>query len=121
MWVQRRGREGYTGCSPRLIVNGEVGNYDVVSFLDYCRMRRCVEANDFAALRVVDLQRYRGLKVRFLTVAFDALYRRWRDAPDVPVSFADVYTAARRDCVLRVHALGDRYELARRTKEAQRR
>jgi hypothetical protein len=104
----------------KVIVTVEAGNCDVVAFLDYCRIYRCVEANDWAALRVVDMQRYRGLKVRFMTVAFDALYRRWRDAPDVQVSFADLYTAARRDCVLRVHALGDRYELARRTKEAQR-
>jgi hypothetical protein len=104
----------------KVIVNREVGNYDVVSFLDYCRMQRCVEANDFAALHVDDLRRYRWLKVRFVPVAFQALYRRWRDAPDVPVTFADLYTAARPDCVLRVHALGDRYELARRTKESHR-
>jgi hypothetical protein len=104
----------------KVIVNAEVGTYDLVSFLEYCRMRRCVDTNDFAELSVADLQSFRALKRRFATVALDALYRRWRQAPEVSITGAEVETAARRDCVLRLHALRDRYQLARRTKEAQR-
>ena len=104
----------------KMIVDGEVGHHDLVTFLDYCRLRGCVEANDFSALSVADLQRFRGLRARFVTVGFEALFQRRRQAPDAPINIADLYTAARRDCVLRVHALDDRYQLARRTKEVRR-
>jgi len=104
----------------KVIVVGEAGSHGLGNFLDYCRLRRCVEAREFAALSVADLQRYRALNLRFVTAASDALYQRWRQAPDVPIRGGDVETAARRDCVLRVHALDVRYQLARRTKEVRR-
>lgn len=93
----------------KVIGGREIPNHYIGSFADYCRLRRCVDSNEFASLSAADLQRYRILKARFATVAFDALYQRSRQVPDAPISSADIYTVARHDCVLRVYALGDRY------------
>jgi hypothetical protein len=99
----------------KVIVGGEVRPPDIGTFLDYCRLRQRIEAKEFAALSVADLQRYRSLKARFVAVAFEALYQRRRQAPDVSLSMADLYLAAHRDCVLRVHVLRDRCQPPRCT------
>jgi hypothetical protein len=104
----------------KVISGSEVRHQDIGTFLDYCRLRQCVEAKEFAGLSVADLQHYRSLNARFVTVAFDALYQRWRQAPGMPISNADVYKLARHDCVLRLHVLGDRYRLMPRTTESTR-
>ena len=101
----------------KVIVGGEAANHDLGTFLEHCRLRRCVEANEFAALSVADLQRYRALKGRFETAALDAMYERWRQVQDGRITGADVERAARPDCVFRVHALRNLYQLSPRTKD----
>ena len=78
----------------KVIVGGEVRSPDVATFLDYCRLRARIEAKEWAAISVADLQRYRALERRFETARSEALYRRWRQAPNAPVSSADVDAAA---------------------------
>jgi hypothetical protein len=103
----------------KAIVGGEVQSPDVATFVDYCRLRARIEANEWAAISVADIQRYKALERRFKTLRSDALYQRWRQAPDAPVGSADVDAARRHDCVLRVHALGDRYQLTHRAEHAR--
>ena len=49
-------------------------------------LRARIEAKEWAALSVANLQRYRALEGAFQTATFDALYQRWRQVPDAPVS-----------------------------------
>jgi hypothetical protein len=103
----------------RVIVGGEVQCHDAAVFLEFCQLRARIEANDWAALSVANLQRYKSLERAFTTATFDALYRRWRQAPDTSVTSVEIVTARRLDCVLRMHALGDRHHITRRTKAAR--
>jgi hypothetical protein len=103
-----------------VIVGAVVQCHDAASFGDYCELRARVEANDWAALSVAHLQRYRSLETAFKTARLDVLYERWRQAPDAPVDRAEIVTPRHRDCVLRIHALGDRYRFSRRATTARR-
>ena len=103
------------------VVEGGDGQYhDAAAFLDYCQLRRRIEAHEWAFISVANLQRYKVLERAFKTAGGDALFQRWRQAPDVSVTSADVATARRPDCVLRIHALGDHYCVTRPTKTARR-
>jgi hypothetical protein len=104
----------------KVIVGSEAQCQDPAAFRDYCELRARIEANEWAAISVADLQRYRMLDAAFQTVRFDALYERWRQVPDASVTSAEVAAARRPDCVLRIHPLGDRYGVSRQTKTAQR-
>ena len=104
----------------KVIVGGEVQSHDLATFWDYCRLRARIEAKEWAAIGVADLQRYKALERRFETATSDALYHCWRQMPDATLGSADLDAARRHDCVLRLHTLGDRYQLARRTKRTRR-
>jgi hypothetical protein len=104
----------------KVIVGNEAQCQDPAGFRDYCGLRARIEANEWAAISVADLQRYRIHDSAFQTASFDALYQRWRQAPDASVTSVEVATARRLDCVLRIHPLGDRYGVRRRTKAALR-
>jgi hypothetical protein len=104
----------------KVIVGANVQCHDATAFQDYCELRSRIEANDWAALGVADLQRYRGLEAAFKMARLDVLYERWRQAPDAPVDCAEIVTPRHRDCVLRIHALSDRYRVSRRTTTARR-
>ena len=99
---------------------GEAQCHDAAGFRDYCELRARIEAKEWAAIRGADLPRYRMLDSVFQTARFDALYQRWRQVPDAPVTSVEVATARHLDCVLRIHPLGDRYCISQRTKTALR-
>jgi len=100
----------------KVIEGGEDQCHDVAAFLDYCQLRGRIEAHEWASITAANLQRYRVLERSFKTAGGDALYQRWRQSPNVSVASAEVAAARRPHCVLRVHALGDLYGGARRTK-----
>lgn len=104
----------------KVIIRSQAQCQDPAAFRDYCALRARVEANEWAAITVADLQRYRMLDGAFQTARFDALYERWRQLPNASVTSVEVATARRLDCVMRIHPLGDRYGVSRRTKTAQR-
>ena len=104
----------------KLIHGGEAQGGDTSAFREYCQLRARLEAKEWAALSVANLQRYRVLEGAFQTSTFDTLYRRWRQVPDTSVSRDELATARRLDCALRIHALGDRYGANRRTKTSRR-
>ena len=103
----------------KVIHGGEVQGGDASAFRDYCQLRARIEAKEWAALSVANLQRYRVLEGVFQTSTFDTLYRCWRQVPDTSVSCDELATARRLDCALRIHVLGDRYGVTRRTKASR--
>lgn len=104
----------------KVIVGDEAQCHGAAGFRDYCELRARIEAKEWAAISVADLQRYRMLDGTFQTASFGALYQRWRQVPDAPVTSAELATARRLDCVLRIHPLGDRSCVSQRTKTALR-
>jgi hypothetical protein len=104
----------------KVIHGGEAESGDASAFRDYCQLRARIEAKEWAALSVANLQRYKTLERAFTTATFDTLYRRWRQVPDTSVSCDELATARRLDCALRMHVLGDRYGVTRRTKTSRR-
>ncbi len=85
--------------------------FTLPTFLTYCRLRREVEAERFAQLKVADLHQFAGLRSCF-SGSIDVLYARWLEGGDGAVQCADVDRAAPLPCVLRLHALGRRYDPA---------
>src|SRR5450759_742785 len=59
--------------------------FSVPAFLDYCSMRRHVEARQIRRLSVPDIVRFGELRSRFAAKSFDILYRRWEQDGDVAV------------------------------------
>lgn len=103
----------------KVIVGSEAPCHEAAAFRDYCELRARIEAHEWAAISVAELQRYRMHDSAFQTARFDALYQRWRQAPNASVTSVEVATARRLDCVLRIHALGDRYIARQRTQTAR--
>lgn len=92
---------------------GGVMRSDPSSFLEYCRLRREVEANRFQSLEIAQLHQFRELRTRFSARSFDDLYQSWcRDANDTLARFSD-NSERSRQCVLRVHRLDFRHYRAR--------
>jgi hypothetical protein len=79
-------------------------------FLEYCRLRRDIEADRLQHLRIDELHRFRELRSRFSACAFDDLYARWNRDGDVAISSTDAYPPNASPCVLGVHELGFRYD-----------
>lgn len=51
---------------------------DLAAFLDYCAMRRRIDAEDWAHFSIADINRFRDhLRPHFATARYDALYYRW--------------------------------------------
>jgi hypothetical protein len=83
-------------------------------FRDYCQFRRTVEeAHSNAPLTVDQRRQYRERCAEFLTPAFDALYKRFLETSSISSTEVDAATFPR--CLLRVHALGRRYDPERAT------
>jgi hypothetical protein len=82
----------------------------VSAFLDYCAMRRHVDANEFEFLSVADIDRFRELRVRFAGDASDELYKRWLRGGDALVRAAAENLPHAQARPLRVHELGFRYD-----------
>jgi hypothetical protein len=80
------------------------------TFLEYCRLRRDIEADRIQHLRVDELQRFPRLRSRFSARAFDDLYARWIRDGDAVISSTDAYPPNVSPCVLGVHELGFRYD-----------
>jgi hypothetical protein len=81
-------------------------------FLEYCELRRQVEAAErYRPLTPDQHRRFLERCADFLTPAFDALYRK--DLATSTLSSEEVYAAAFPPCLLRVHALGHRYHPGR--------
>lgn len=85
-----------------------------IRFADYCDLRRQVE--DLERHRPLTLDQHRRFReqcAEFLTPAFDALYRKYFETSSI--SSTEVEAAAFPPCLLRVHALGRRYDPERTT------
>jgi hypothetical protein len=81
-------------------------------FVEYCDFRRTIDETHSNRLLTPDQRRqFREQCAEFRTPAFDALYRKYLETS--AVSSADVDTASFPPCLLRVHALGRRYDQAR--------
>jgi len=79
-------------------------------FLEYCRLRRDIEADRLQHLRVDELHRFPGLRSQFSARAFDDLYARWIRDGDAVISSTDAYSPNASPCVLGVHELGFHYD-----------
>jgi len=80
-------------------------------FMEYCEFRRTIdEAHSNWPLTPDQRRRFREQSAEFHTPAFDALYRKFLETS--AVSSVDVDAAAFPPCLLRVHALGRRYDQA---------
>jgi hypothetical protein len=84
---------------------GPASVFSVPAFLDYCAMRRHVEAGTLHALSVSDIQRFRELRSRFAARSFDDLFRRWELHGEAAVHAADAQPPKVEPCALRVHEL----------------
>jgi hypothetical protein len=80
-------------------------------FVEYCEFRRTIDETHSNRLLTPDQRRqFREQCAEFRTPAFDALYRKYLETS--AVSSADVDAASFPPCLLRVHALGRRYDQA---------
>ena len=78
-------------------------------FHDYCQFRCIIEgARSNAPLTLDERRQYRERCAEFLTPTFDALYKQFMQTSSI--SSTDVDAAAFPPCLLRVHALGRRYD-----------
>jgi hypothetical protein len=84
--------------------------FSVPAFLDYCAMRRHVEARQIRRLSVPDIVRFGELRSRFAAKSFHDLYRRWEQDGDAAVHAAEADPPKVEPCALRVHELGFRYD-----------
>lgn len=86
---------------------------DIMSrFREYCELRRTIDAaHSNWPLTPDQRRRFREQSADFLTPAFDALYKTFIETS--ALSSTDVAAAAFPPCLLRVHALGRRYDLTR--------
>jgi hypothetical protein len=105
------------------VFNKAIGNMQstaisLMAFLEYCRLRREVEASRFQYLKVAELQQFRALRSRFAARAFDDLYARWLRSGDGSIWSTEVASAAPPPCALQVHELGIRYDEQRTGKRA---
>jgi hypothetical protein len=81
-------------------------------FREYCDLRHTMEEAHSNWRLTPDQRRwFREQGADFLTPAFDALYKRFLETSSI--SSTDVAAAAFPPCLLRVHALGRRYDLTR--------
>ena len=81
-------------------------------FREYCELRRTIDAaHSNWPLTPDQRRRFREQSADFLTPAFDALYKTFLETSSM--SSTDVAAAAFPPCLLRVHALRRRYDLAR--------
>ena len=81
-------------------------------FHDYCQVRRTIEeAHSNRPLTPDQRQQYRTGCAEFLTPAFEALYRKFLETSSI--SSVEMDAAAFPPCLLRVHALGRRYDPGR--------
>jgi hypothetical protein len=81
-------------------------------FREYCDLRHAIEEAHSNWRLTPDQRRwFREQSADFLTPAFDELYKRFLETSSL--SSTDVAAAAFPPCLLRVHALGRRYDLTR--------
>ena len=78
-------------------------------FSAYCQLRRTVEDAERTAPLTADQHvRFRDHCAEFTTPALEALYQHWLKTSSM--ASWEVDAAARPPCVLRMHALGRRYD-----------
>jgi hypothetical protein len=83
-------------------------------FSEYCQFRGALEtARSQAPLTADQWRLYRERCGEFLTPAFDVLYKRFLETSSI--SSTEVIAAAFPPCLLRMHALGRRYDPERAT------
>jgi hypothetical protein len=81
--------------------------FSLPAFLDYCRLRRAIDAGNWHQVSVADIQRFRELRTRFAAPSFDVLFRRWEQDGESAIRASEVRPALG---PLRVHELAFRYE-----------
>lgn len=84
--------------------------FSASEFLDYCAMRRNIEAGMLHLLSVADIRRYRAFRPQFSAKPFVELYARWMQDGDVAVHQAAADRPSGQARALRVHELGFRYD-----------
>jgi len=87
-------------------VIGSAMRTDSSAFLEYCRIRREVEAHRFQSLAIDQLHRFRDLRARFATRTFDELYQCWSRDGDQAV---ERFNSRSRECILHLHRLDFRH------------
>ena len=81
--------------------------FSLPAFLDYCRLRRDIDAGNWPQVSVADIQRFRELRTRFAAPSFEVLFRRWEQDGESAILASEVRPALG---PLRVHELAFRYE-----------
>ena len=81
--------------------------FSLPAFLDYCRLRRDIDARNWPQVSVADIQRFRELRTRFAAPSCDVLFRRWEQDGESAIRTAEIRPALG---PLRVHELAFRYE-----------
>ncbi len=75
-------------------------------FVDYCRLRRDIEARRLNRVSVADIDRFRNARPQFASSFFDGLYARWLQEGDGAVSRAKLSASQLANpCALSVHNL----------------
>lgn len=81
--------------------------FSLPEFLDYCRLRRDIDAGNWPQVSVADIQRFRELRKRFAAPSFEVLFRRWEQDGASAIRATQMRPALG---PLRVHELEFRYE-----------
>jgi hypothetical protein len=97
----------------KIMGNGQPATFPVATFLDYCRLRRAIEADQLGSLSISELQRFATIRAAFSSSAFDALYTRWYRDGDTAISGTDVGAVIASRCLFQIHELGFRYDAER--------
>jgi hypothetical protein len=111
IYVAQKGRRRSVHAVFNKVIGGDSGRtaFPLTAFLEYCRLRRDIEAHRIQLLRVDELQRFVAIRSRFSTPASDGLYAVWLRDGDAAISSPDACAAHASRCVLAVHELGFRY------------
>lgn len=84
----------------------DCGTFSEEVFVDYCRLRREIEAGRFQNVSVADIHRFREMRPQFANGLFDNLYARWLRDGDCALTNARLAASHQRNsCALRVHNL----------------
>jgi hypothetical protein len=95
----------------RVLASGPASMFTVPTLRAYFQLRQQVDAQQFEALTVADLARFRDLRMRFDREGVDDLYARWQCAGDESIQRTDVDRVAPLPCALQVHTLEHRCDL----------
>ena len=95
----------------RVLASGPPSIFTGPTLRAYFQLRQKVDAQQFEALTVADLARFRDLRARLNGDGVDDFYMRWQRAGDESIQRAEVDRLSPLPCVLQIHSLEHRYDL----------